>query len=53
MILEDERGLEYRVNCIGHRTGLSAGWKTFALAHNLEIWDALIFELRKPARFKV
>lgn len=52
MILEDERGLEYRVNSIGHR-GLSGGWKAFALAHNLETGDALIFELRKPARFKV
>jgi len=53
MKLEDEKGSEYKVNYIGKKKCLSAGWKGFALAHKLEIGDALIFELSEPATFKV
>ena len=51
MILEDEKGMECKVRYIGNV--LSGGWRGFALGHNLELEDTLIFELREPTRFKV
>lgn len=53
MVLEDENGTEYDAVYIGNRTGLSGGWRGFAMDHSLEDGDALVFELREPARFKV
>ncbi|KAG6507665.1 B3 domain-containing protein Os05g0481400-like isoform X1 [Zingiber officinale] len=53
MVLEDENGTEYDAVYIGNRTGLSGGWRGFAMDHNLEDGDALVFELREPARFKI
>lgn len=53
MVLEDEKGSEYEAVFIGNRTGLSGGWRAFALDHKLDDGDALIFELVEPARFKV
>ncbi|KAG1338177.1 B3 domain-containing protein [Cocos nucifera] len=53
MVLEDENGLEYDAIYIGNRTGLSGGWRGFAMDHKLEDGDALVFELVKPERFKV
>lgn len=53
MILEDQNGSEYDAIYIGSRTGLSGGWRGFALEHGLDEGDALVFELSKPARFKV
>lgn len=53
MVLEDENGTEYGAVYIGKRTGLSGGWRGFALDHKLDDGDALVFELIEPARFKV
>lgn len=53
MVLEDEKGLEHKVNYIGDRNRFSGGWRRFALDHNLEVGDALVFELTEPTRFKV
>ncbi|XP_074574711.1 B3 domain-containing protein Os05g0481400 [Curcuma longa] len=53
MVLEDENGTEYDAVYIGNRTGLSGGWRGFAMDHSLEDGDALVFELREPARFKI
>lgn len=53
MVLEDESGAEYEAKYIGERTGLSGGWRAFALEHKLDDGDALVFELIEPARFKV
>ena len=53
MVLEDENGLEYDAIYIGNRTGLSGGWRAFAMDHKLEDGDALVFELVRPERFKV
>lgn len=53
MVLEDENGNEFDAIYIGNRTGLSGGWRGFAMEHNLEDGDVLVFELREPARFKV
>jgi hypothetical protein len=43
MILEDENGSEYDVVYIGSRSGLSGGWRGFALEHKLDDGDALVF----------
>lgn len=53
MVLEDEKGVECDAVFIAVRTGLSGGWKAFALDHNLDDGDALVFELVEPTRFKV
>ncbi|KAF8402453.1 hypothetical protein HHK36_010537 [Tetracentron sinense] len=53
MLLEDENGTEYDANYIGSRSGLSGGWRGFALDHKLDDGDALVFELTEPSRFKV
>ncbi|CAD5192171.1 unnamed protein product [Musa acuminata subsp. malaccensis] len=53
MVLEDENGNEFDAIYIGNRTGLSGGWRGFAMEHNLEDGDVLVFELREPARFKI
>lgn len=53
MVLEDEKGSEHRVKYISARGGIGGGWKAFASGHNLEIGDALIFELTEPTKFKV
>jgi hypothetical protein len=53
MVLEDEEGDEFDAVYIGNRTGLSGGWRGFAMHHNLEDGDSLVFELVEPDRFKV
>uniref|UniRef100_A0A1J3J7J8 Putative B3 domain-containing protein n=1 Tax=Noccaea caerulescens TaxID=107243 RepID=A0A1J3J7J8_NOCCA len=53
IVLEDEKGEEYEAVYIGARTGLSGGWKRFALDHKLDDGDALLFLLIEPKRFKI
>ncbi|KAK7261348.1 hypothetical protein RIF29_27657 [Crotalaria pallida] len=53
MILEDEHGSDYDAVYIGKRSGLSGGWRAFALDHKLDDGDALVFELIERARFKI
>jgi len=53
VVLEDEKGLEHQAIYIGYRASLSGGWRGFVLAHNLEIGDALVFELIEPVKWKV
>ncbi|KAF3654988.1 putative B3 domain-containing protein [Capsicum annuum] len=53
VVLVNEEGLEYEALFIGKRTGLSGGWRAFALDHKLDDGDALIFELIEPTKFKV
>lgn len=53
MVLEDEDGNEYEAVFISSRTGLSGGWRAFALEHKLDDGDALVFELVDPKKFKV
>ncbi|KAL5991379.1 hypothetical protein ACLOJK_012287 [Asimina triloba] len=53
MILEDENGSEYDAIYLGRKTGLSGGWRAFALDHQLDDGDALVFELTELTRFKV
>ncbi|KAJ3669099.1 hypothetical protein LUZ60_011049 [Juncus effusus] len=53
MVLEDEAGAETDAVYIGFRTGLSGGWRGFAMERNLEDGDSLVFELVEPHRFKI
>jgi len=53
MVLEDEKGSEYDAVYLAHKTGLSGGWRGFALEHKLDDGDAVVFELVEAARFKV
>lgn len=53
MTLIDEDGNEYPTIYLARKTGLSGGWKGFAVAHDLADGDALIFQLIKRTVFKV
>lgn len=53
MELVDEDGKDYEAIYIGKRSGLSGGWRAFALDHKLDDGDALVFELMEPTKFKV
>ncbi|KAI9096741.1 hypothetical protein K1719_025920 [Acacia pycnantha] len=51
--LIDEEGDEYPTVYLARKTGLSGGWKGFAVAHNLADGDALVFQLIRTTAFKV
>ncbi|KAF3773623.1 B3 domain-containing protein [Nymphaea thermarum] len=53
MILEDEDGKVYETKFLALKTGLSAGWRGFAIAHELIDGDAVIFQLVELNKFKV
>ncbi|MFS7947447.1 putative transcription factor B3-Domain family [Helianthus anomalus] len=52
-VLEDENGAQCEVKYIAYKYGLSAGWKSFALRHNLTEEDILVFQLVESTKFKV
>ncbi|XP_024978459.1 B3 domain-containing protein Os01g0234100-like isoform X2 [Cynara cardunculus var. scolymus] len=52
-LLEDEKGEQCEVKYIAYKSGLSAGWKKFAVTHNLIEGDVLVFHLVEPWKFKV
>ncbi|KAI3878520.1 hypothetical protein MKX03_023970 [Papaver bracteatum] len=51
--LVDLQGVRFETHYLPCKRGLSAGWKGFALQHNLIHQDALIFELTEPTVFRV
>lgn len=53
IVLEAEDGSEYDAVYIGTRSGVSGGWRAFALDYKLDAGDALLFELTDHWRFKV
>lgn len=53
MTLIDEQGHEYPTIYLAKKTGLSGGWKGFAVAHELVDGDAVVFQLVRPTTFKV
>ncbi|XP_062024262.1 B3 domain-containing protein At5g42700 [Rosa rugosa] len=53
MTLVDEDGNEYETIYLARKTGLSGGWKGFAVAHDLVDGDAVVFQLIKPTTMKV
>ncbi|KAK1355402.1 TF-B3 domain-containing protein [Heracleum sosnowskyi] len=53
MTLTDEDGNEWQTKYLDRKTGLSGGWKGFAVDHDLVDGDALVFQLIKPTKFQV
>lgn len=53
MTLADEDGNEWQTKYLDRKTGLSGGWKGFAVDHDLVDGDALVFQLIKPTKFQV
>ncbi|XP_050365716.1 B3 domain-containing protein At5g42700-like [Argentina anserina] len=53
MTLVDEEGEEYKTIYLARKTGLSGGWKGFAVAHDLVDGDAVVYQLIKPTTMKV
>ncbi|CAN1324661.1 B3 domain-containing protein Os01g0234100 [Linum perenne] len=51
--LENEDGKEFNIKYIGYKTGLSAGWRQFCVAHKLLEGDVLVFQLVANCRFKM
>lgn len=51
--LEDEDGEQFELKYIADKTGLSAGWKKFAVGHKLLEGDVLVFHLVGPNKLKV
>ncbi|CAN4112204.1 unnamed protein product [Withania somnifera] len=51
--LIDENGDEFETKYLALKTGLSGGWRGFAIDHELVDGDALVFQLIAPTRFKV
>lgn len=53
MTLADEDGYEWPTKYLDRKTGLSGGWKGFAVDHELVDGDALVFQLINPTKFQV
>uniref|UniRef100_A0A7N2KRW6 TF-B3 domain-containing protein n=1 Tax=Quercus lobata TaxID=97700 RepID=A0A7N2KRW6_QUELO len=53
MTLIDEDGDGYPTKYLAKKSGLSGGWKGFAVAHHLAYGDALVFQLIGRTTFKV
>ena len=53
IVLVDEDGNESPTKYLADKTGLSGGWRGFAIDHDLVDGDALVFQLIKPTKFKV
>ncbi|XP_075479789.1 B3 domain-containing protein At5g42700-like [Primulina tabacum] len=51
--LIDEEGEEWPVIYLARKSGLSGGWKKFAVDHHLVDGDALVFQLTRPTILKV
>ncbi|KAJ6919574.1 hypothetical protein NC651_013504 [Populus alba x Populus x berolinensis] len=51
--LQDECGKEFKMKYIAYKTGLSAGWRQFCVAHQLFEGDALVFQLTGSCTLKV
>lgn len=51
--LVDENGDEFPTKFLADKTGLSGGWRGFAIDHKLLDGDALVFQLISRTKFKV
>ncbi|KAL6522591.1 hypothetical protein OROMI_031549 [Orobanche minor] len=51
--LVDEQGDEFQTKYLALKTGLSGGWRGFAIDHELVDGDAIVFQLTDPTIFKV
>ncbi|CAO2181521.1 unnamed protein product [Urochloa humidicola] len=53
IVLEDENGEDYQTLYLGAKQGLSAGWRGFAIKHDIKVDDAVIFQLVRSTKFKI
>jgi len=53
IVLEDENGEDHHTTYLDYKQGLSAGWRGFAIDHDIKVGDVVVFELVKPTKFKV
>ncbi|CAN6372864.1 unnamed protein product [Urochloa humidicola] len=53
IVLKDENGENHHTTYLEGRLGLSAGWRGFAIDHDLKVGDVVVFELVKSNKFKI
>lgn len=53
VMLEDENGQDHHTTYLGAKQGLSAGWRGFAIKHEIKVGDVVIFQLVRSTKFKV
>ncbi|CAO2147768.1 unnamed protein product [Urochloa humidicola] len=53
IVLEDENGQDYQTLYLGAKQGLSAGWRGFAIKHDIKVDDVVIFQLVRSTKFKI
>ncbi|KAF9667654.1 hypothetical protein SADUNF_Sadunf15G0046200 [Salix dunnii] len=53
IFLEGEGGKSYPTKYLARKSGLSGGWRFFAIDHNLKGGDIVVFHLVNPNKFKV
>jgi hypothetical protein len=51
-VLEDENGQDHQTLYLCAKQGLSAGWRGFAINHDIKVGDVVIFQLVRPTKFK-
>lgn len=51
-MLEDENGEEHQTTYLGVKQGLSAGWRGFAIKHDIKVGDVVVFQLVRSTKFK-
>ncbi|KAE8817413.1 B3 domain-containing protein [Hordeum vulgare] len=52
IVLEDEDRHNYDAKYLGAKQGLSAGWRGFAISHDIKVGDVVVFQLVSSAKFK-
>ena len=52
IVLEDEDGHNYDAKYLGAKQGLSAGWRGFAINHDIKVGDVVVFQLVSSAKFQ-
>ncbi|XP_025818274.1 B3 domain-containing protein Os01g0234100-like isoform X2 [Panicum hallii] len=53
IVLEDQNGQDHQTLYLGVKQGLSAGWRGFAIKHDIKVGDVVIFQLVRSTKFKV
>ncbi|KAG2585952.1 B3 domain-containing protein Os01g0234100-like isoform X2 [Panicum virgatum] len=53
IVLEDENGQDHQTLYLGAKQGLSAGWRGFAIKHDIKVGDVVIFQLVGSTKFMV
>jgi hypothetical protein len=51
-VLEDEDGHNCDTKYLGTKQGLSAGWRGFAIDHDIKVGDVVVFQLVSSKKMK-